>query len=167
MLESDQKPDFNWTFVMPIKSILLVIALSLAATGTVYGSWIFKWTDEQGNVHYGDRPTGAADEQRLEIQSRPTNAARVQGEMQAMADLRAERAEEEANAPPGPAPEELRAAALERNEKCNMYRERQTEFLENRRIYRMDDDGERIYYDEAEMQAARDRVQDQVTEFCS
>jgi len=152
---------------MSIKSTLLVLVLSLAATGTGYGSWIFKWTDEQGNVHYGDRPTGAADEQRLDIQSRPTNAARIQRETQALADLRAELAEEEANAPQGPSPEELRAFALEREEKCNMYQERQTEFLENRRIYRMDENGERVYYDEEEMQAARDSVREQVAAYCS
>jgi hypothetical protein len=152
---------------MQIKSILLVFALSIVATGTLYGNPIYKWSDEDGNVHYGDLPTGAAGEERLDIPSRPTDPARIQADARARADAQTQSAEEAANAPQGPSPDELRAVALEREEKCNMYRERQTQFLQNRRIYRMDENGERVYYDEEEMQAARDNMQDQVAEYCS
>jgi hypothetical protein len=47
-----------------------------------------------------------------------------------------------------------------------MYRARQVEFTRNRRIYKMED-GERVYYDEAEMQAARSGVDDQVQQYCN
>jgi hypothetical protein len=152
---------------MQIKSTLLVFTLSIAATGTLYGDWIFKWTDEDGTVHFSDLPTGAAGEERLEITSRPTDQARVRAEVQAQDDAQIQRAQEAANAPLGPTPEQLRAEALERKEKCSMYRERQTRFSENRRIYRMDENGERVYYDEEEMQAARDNVRDLVAKYCS
>ena len=151
---------------MQIKSILLVFALSIVATGTLYGSPIYKWTDEAGNIHYGDLPTGAAGEERLDIPSRQTDPARIQAEVQARADERAQSAKKAANAPQGPSPEELRAFALEQEEKCNMYREHQTQLSQNRRIYRMDENGERVYYDEEEMQTARDDVQNQVAEYC-
>lgn len=152
---------------MQIKPKLLVFTLSIAATGTLYGNSIFKWTDEDGNVHYSDLPTGAAGEERLEITSRPTDRARVQAEMQAQVDAQVLKAQEAATAPQGPTPEQLHAETLERKEKCNMYRDRQTRFLENRRIYRMDENGERVYYDEEEMQAARDNVRDMVAKYCS
>jgi hypothetical protein len=38
--------------------------------------------------------------------------------------------------------------------------------LTSRRLYREDENGERVYLDEAQMQSARDRVQSQVEEYC-
>lgn len=147
--------------------IIMAIALALlfTTTGTLYASDIYKWTDEDGNVHYSDTPTEGAEH--LEIESRPTDPAHVQAEVQARVDAEAIDAEEEANAPQGPTPEELQAEARERQEQCNKYTERQTQFTRSRRIYRMDEAGERVYYDEEEMQAARDDVDDKVREYCN
>ncbi len=105
---------------MQIKSTLLVFTLSIAATGSLYGSSIFKWTDVDGTVHFSDLPTGAAGEERLEITSRPTDRDRVQAEAQAQVDAQVQRAQEAANAPQGPTSEQLRAEALKREEKCLM-----------------------------------------------
>lgn len=143
----------------------IVIAFSIAATCTSFASEIYKWTDEEGNVHFSDRPTESAE--RLAIRSRPTDLARVQTDAQSRVDAEVLKAEEEANAPQGPSQEELRAEARERDEKCVMYRERQTRFTQNRRIYRLDENGERVYYDEDEMQAARAGVDDLVREYCN
>jgi hypothetical protein len=151
---------------MQIKTMVFAFALSMAATGTLFASEIYKWTDEEGNVHYSDLPTGAAGEEHLAIRSRPTDPARVQAEAQARVDDRTLIAEKEANAPQGPTPEELRAEARERQETCNKYRDRQTKFTENRRIYKMDENGERVYYDEEEMRAARAGVDDLVEKYC-
>ncbi len=151
---------------MQIKIMVIAFALTIAATSTLLASEIYRWTDEDGNIYFSDLPTGAAGEEHLAIRSRPTDPARVQAEAQARVDAQALRAEEEANAPQGQTPEELRAEARSRQEKCNKYRARQTRFTENRRIYRMDENGERVYYDEEEMQAARAGVDDRVEEYC-
>ncbi len=151
--------------LMRIKITMLAFALSVATTSTLFASEIYKWTDEEGNVYYVDRPTGAASEEHLEIPSRPTDPARVQADVQARVDDRARSAEEEGNQPQGPTPEELSANAAELEERCNKYRNRQTEFAENRRIYRMEN-GERVYYDEGEMQAARDNVDNLIEKYC-
>jgi len=150
---------------MQIKITVFAFALSIAATGTLFASEIYKWTDEEGNVYFSDLPTGAEGEEHLAIRSRPTDPARVQAEAQARVDDRTLRAEEEANAPQGPTPEELRAEAREREETCNKYRDRQTEFTKSRRIYKLEN-GERVYYDEEEMAAARAGVDDQVEKYC-
>ena len=151
---------------MLIRNIMAIaVALSFATTGTLYASDIYKWTDEDGNVHYSDTPTAGAEH--LAIQSRPTDPAHIQAEAQARVDAQNLKAEEEADAPQGPTPEELQAEARERQEQCNKYTERQIQFTQNRRIYRMDEAGERVYYDEEEMQAARDDVADKVKEYCN
>ena len=151
---------------MQIKTTVFACALSIAATGTLLASEIYKWTDEEGIVHFGDLPTGAAGEEHLAIRSRPTDPARVQAEAQTLVDARTLSAEEETTAPQGPTPEELRAETREREEKCNKYRDRQTNFTRSRRIYRMDENGERVYYDEQEMQVARTELDDLVEEYC-
>jgi hypothetical protein len=139
-----------------------IVAAAPAATGEIY-----KWTDAEGNVHYGDRPTGAGNEERLAISSSRTDPARVQATVQARQEARTRREESRANAAAGqPSEEELRAEAEERARKCETYRERLQKFVTSRRLYRHDENGERVYLDEAETEAARARVQEQVQEYC-
>ncbi len=152
--------------MMPVKTTVIAFALSIASIGALSASEIYKWTDAEGIVHFVDRPTGAAGEEHLAIRSRPTNPVRVHAAVQAEADAQTLRAEEAANAPQGPTQEELLADARERQEQCNKFTDRQVEFTDNRRIYRMDENGERVYYDEEEMAAARTNVDNLVERFC-
>ncbi len=152
---------------MNIKATALALILAVTVTGTASASEIYKWVDEDGGVHYGDRPTGAASEERLTVRSRPTDPEAVQSQVVARLNEQAARAEAQANAPQGPSEEELRAEARERAEKCSTYRQRLEKFTQSRRLYREDENGERVYLDEEQTQAARDRVQNQVEEYCS
>jgi len=152
---------------MNIKATALALTLAMTFAGTVFASEIYKWVDEDGSVHYGDRPTGAASEEHLSISSRPTNPAVVQARVVTRLSAQTAKAEAEANAPKGPSEEELRAEARDRAEKCSTYRQRLEKFVQSRRLYREDESGERIYLDEEQTQAARERVQNQVEEYCS
>lgn len=143
---------------------ILAFALTIAASGTSFSSEIYKSIDADGNVRFSDLPTVGAEH--LSIRSRPTDPDRVQSPVQRRVDKQTLTAEEKANAPQGPSPEERREEARERQEKCNKYRARQTQFTQNRRIYRMED-GERVYYDEQEMQAARAEVDDKIRQYCN
>ncbi len=147
--------------------ITFTMMLAVLAAGTAFASEIYKWTDEQGNVHYGDRPTGDPSEERLGISSKPTDASRVQAQVQASYDARAAAEAAAASEPAGPSPEELQAQALERQEKCATYKARLQKFVTSRRLYKHDENGERVYLDEVETQAARTRVENQVAEYCS
>ena len=147
------------------KTAALAIVLSVAACGTSLAQQIYKWTDENGTLHFSDVPVAGAEQ--VAIESRRTSQERVHDEIQALADARTRRAEESAIVPEGPSSEELRAEAEERQEKCDMYKERQWRFTNNRRIYRLDESGQRIYYDEEEMAAARARVDDLVNQYCN
>ena len=154
----------NW--IVRKRAFAFVMMLAVSAAGMAFASNIYKWTDEQGNVHYADRPTGDPSEERLDIGSRPTDASRVQAQVQAAYEARAAAEEAAASEPAGPTPEELRAQALEREEKCSTYKTRLQRFLTSRRLYRKDENGERVYLDEDETLVARERVQNQVEEYC-
>jgi hypothetical protein len=139
--------------------------LAVTAAGPAAAGDIFKWTDEDGNVHFGDVPVSAESE-KVAIQSRPTNPERVQANVQSRADAAA-KAAEAAAAPAGPSPEVLQAQADARAEKCSTSRARLQRFVTSRRLYRQDENGERVYLDEDETQAARERVENQVQDYCS
>ncbi len=145
----------------------LVMMLAVSVAGMAFANDIFKWTDEDGNVHYGDRPTGDASEERLAIASRPTNPSKVQAQVQARHEATAAAKQVAASQPAGPSPEELDAQAQERKQTCAIYKARLQKFVTSRRLYKQDENGERVYLDEDEAQAARERVENQVQEYCS
>ncbi|HEX9852737.1 MAG TPA: DUF4124 domain-containing protein [Woeseiaceae bacterium] len=150
-----------------LATLLSTTAVLLLAAGIASASDIYKWTDAEGNINYGDRPSGTESEVRLQIASQPTDPARIQAQASARDEQRALAREAEANAPAGPSEEELRAKARERAEKCTTYRARLEKFIQSRRLYREVENGERVYLDETETQAARENVQRQVEEYCS
>jgi hypothetical protein len=72
-----------------------------------------------------------------------------------------------ASEPAGPTKDEVRAKAAERSQKCDTYKARLQKFVQSRRLYKEDENGERVYLDEQQSQAARERVENQVQEYCS
>jgi Domain of unknown function (DUF4124) len=148
-------------------SVCLVASLAVSVAGAAE---IYKWTDANGNVHYGDRPADDVNAERLSIQSRPTDPTRIAALAQARVEARSQ-AREQASAPAadeGPvSPAEQRRIAEERALKCNEYKNRLQSFLQSRRLYREDENGERIYLSEEETQAARSNVQSKVEEYCT
>ena len=152
---------------MRYQAIAITLMLAMAMAGTAIAGDIYKWTDEEGNVHFGDRPLGEQPE-RLAIQSKPTDPAKIQAMAQARSQAAAKAAEEAAAAQPeGPSEEELQAQANERAQKCTTYRAQLQKYVTSRRLYREDESGERVYLDEGEMQAAREQVESRVEEYCS
>ena len=144
------------------------VLLTLASAGTAFASDIYKWVDADGNVHYGDRPAGQQSE-RMAIDSKPTNPSAVSQQYQASMHARVERHETEAGAAEeaAKAEAEKRTEAEERSTKCAAARATMERFVRSRRLYQEDDNGERVYLDEAETLAARQRVENQVSEYCN
>ncbi len=134
--------------------IAFVMMLAVSSAGMAFASDIYKWTDEQGNIHYGDRPMNEASEERLGVSSRPN-------------EERAAAKEAAVSKPAAPTPEELQAQAMERQEKCATYKARLQKFLISGRLFRADENGERVYLDEDEILAARERAQKRVVKYCS
>ena len=147
---------------------LTIAAAALTFAGGAMASEIYKWTDEDGNVHYEDRPTGAATEERLQLTYRRTDSSSVNQRIQARMNRQAER--DEARSAAAAAEQEAAesaAAAAERQQACERARARLETYLQSRRLYRTDENGERVYLDDAERQEARQKAEEQITEFCS
>ncbi len=143
------------------------VAALVFATGAM-ASEIYKWTDEDGNVHYEDRPSGAATEQRLDITYSRTDGSAVQRRVESYRDARTAR--DEAKSVAAAAEKEAAdnaAAEAERQQACDRSRARLETYLQARRLYRTGADGERVYLDEEQQAEARRKAEEQIAEFCS
>ena len=153
---------------MNIRRLMAGIAvLTLTLSSGVFADDIYKWTDEDGNIHYEDRPSGEPSEERLQFSYNRTNSSAVGQRVQARRDMDNARREtrEEAAAEDRTAAEN-RAAAEERVAKCESYRASLKSMLESRRIYREDEAGERQYLDETARAEARSKAEELIKETC-
>jgi len=142
-------------------------ALAITISTGAFADDIYKWTDENGNVHYEDRPSGNPSEQRLQFSYNRTNAKSVQGRVQRQQDVANTRREarDEADAAERTAADE-RAAAEQKLAQCDSYRAKLKTMLESRRVYRENEAGERAYLDEAQRAEARTKAEELIKETC-
>ncbi len=115
-------------------------------TFNVAADKVYKWTDDDGNVHYGDRPP--ADSERREMLLRrpprvdPDINIRQQRTARLLQSFAAEREEKQA----------ARAAAVaqkkEREARCAKARETQQKYENSAFIYTKDAAGERVILDD-------------------
>ena len=135
-------------------AIAFVVMLAVSSAGMAFAGDIYKWTDEDGNIFFGDHPTPEASKEPLAIGSLLTDTSKIQANAAVIE-------------PVGATLEELRAQALEREEKCATNKARLKRLLTSRRQYRKDENGVSVYLDEDEIFAERERVQNQVMEYCN
>lgn len=150
------------------RTALMLAAAALAFATGAPANEIYKWVDEDGNVHYEDRPSGMPTEERLALSYGRTDSGAVQQRVAARHDREASRAEarSQAEAAKQEAAENA-AAAEERKQACERARARLETYLQSPRLYRTDANGERVYLDDEQRQEARRKAEEQVTEFCS
>lgn len=143
-------------------------ALAITVSSAVYADEIYKWTDEDGNVHYEDRPSGAPSEQRLQFSYNRTDSTTVDERVKAQRDVENTRREARADkdAEDQTIAEE-RAAAEKKLEQCQQYRASLKVMLESRRVYREDEAGERTYLDDTARAEARTKAEELIKETCS
>lgn len=148
--------------------IIWLLATTLSASGGALADNIYKWTDAEGNLHYGDRPSGAEAEVRINLTYNRTDDSAVEQRIQTRHDKQAARseaaaaaAEEEKSA------EEKLAEAAQREKQCESYRGKLESLLQARRLYREDENGERVYLDDSARLDARERIEGLVQESCN
>ena len=149
-------------------TLSLIVAIALTAGGSALSGEIYKWTDENGNVHYEDRPLGGEGTERVDIVSRSTDNAAVKASIDARRARVAAREEQKANQAAAAAETaSAEADAEDRDKKCSEYRARMESYLQSQRLYREDANGERTYLDESQIQEARSKAQEKITEYCT
>jgi len=152
------------TIFLTAASIALIVH-SAGIAGEIY-----TWTDDDGNVHYQDRPTEAQAANvvaaTVDIDSRDTDNASITAQSQARLEAKATAAQVESEAPATMTRQEKDAETKIRQQQCLTYRGQLDQYLRSRALYTEGADGERVYQDEAQRQATIDRVQAQISEYC-
>jgi hypothetical protein len=152
--------------MMNTRLLLTVSLAALLASGLAVAGEIYKWTDDDGNVHYEDRPTGDTQFEHMNIVSKNTDNSIVQARLDANRKAREAARQVASEAPPEMTREELRAEQQKRKDVCQKYRDQLQSFLRSQRLYTEDEAGDRSYLSEVEVMAARTRVEGQIQEYC-
>ena len=150
-----------------VRKAVVVGSVALLAGSAMAGD-IYKYVDEDGTVHYGDRPTGEASEQRMAVVSRSTTAASVDAQIDQLREREARLAEDQKRREvKEQEAAEARADAEDRAAKCQENRNRLVSYGEARRLYKQDESGERVYLDESERKAAEAQVRELIAKYCN
>lgn len=158
-----------------MKSTRLLVACAAFAisSGLVFGgaamaNEIYKWVDNDGNVHYGDRPMGEDKAELVALTYQRTDSGSVNKRVAAQGEAAAAREEKRtARAEEKKAAEEAAAEVEAQKQRCDKYRAQLETMIQSRRLYREDESGERVYLDEDQTIAARQRVEERIAENCT
>jgi len=118
---------------------------------------IYKSVDSKGQVIYSDKPSPAAERIHLRTDPRISDADRARMAAEQAAWARAQ--EDRARSADAAKQEQARRAQAEetRREQCRRARNRYLMFSESGRLYRRDEQGNRVYYTSAEIDASAQR----------
>ena len=127
------------------------VALAIVISTSAFADEIYKWTDDDGNVHYGDRPSGEESEERLQFTYNRTNTESLDNRVAAQRD-----AEDSRQSARTQATEQKQTAEAERIEaeeqqaRCETSRAKVDSMRAAPRVYREGPDGEREYLDDVQ-----------------
>lgn len=143
---------------------LLAAITGLIAIGDAAATEIYKYKDARGQTVYTDqRPPGPAQVLRLEEAKEPSAEERARHENQQRAfeqSVNEHLAHEKARAA------EEAAAKAERDKRCAAARAENARFGYGGRMYRVDEQGNRVYYSAAEIDERRAAAARQMSQFC-
>ena len=142
--------------------------MAMTFAGGAAANEIYRWVDAEGNVHYGDRPSGVATEERLQLSYARTDGSAVEARVEARREAKTARdeAKAEAEKTAQEAAEEAEIAA-EQQKACESARASLETYRSDRRLYKADENGERVYLDDEQRQQASRRIEQRIAELCN
>ena len=141
----------------------------LAIAGSAAAAKVYKWVDENGDVHFGDRPTrNNAQELEIKVQE-PVAPAAVPGQPPPRNQVRTNISDvmEEERLRRRKAREQEKEARESRQRNCVLARDKLRSYQESDYLYDIDSEGKRRVLSKAERAAAERDARDDVTRFCS
>ncbi len=131
---------------------------------TVQADGVFKWIDEEGNVHFGDRPPATSSPRSVALpKAQQPDAATLERLAKQRKYLEA-RQEDRDQAAAGAAEEEKRKQ--ERAAQCQQVEERLALLEKGGRLYTEEANGERHYLSDAERSVEIEIERKKIADFC-
>jgi hypothetical protein len=142
----------SWLFIrgeLPVRR--LIILLLLLAPVTSWGE-IYRWTDANGQVHFGERPMPGAEAIDVKPQVIERDAATRQSQERLQKVLDARQQEQAASA------QKQASKTAKRNQECAKLRQTMENLGRDGRYFSEGSNGERNYYSDQQVAAARSQA---------
>lgn len=128
-----------------------IFCLAMLISAGAHAGGVYRWVDEHGNVHYGDRPPAAASSDQVEIEGGPAptdiDPERREKARRLLKALESERRQQQQEA------ERARVDAAKAKQRCEAARERLALYERYGIMYDTDKDGNRVYFTDAQRDA--------------
>ncbi|MGD8568244.1 MAG: DUF4124 domain-containing protein [Gammaproteobacteria bacterium] len=148
--------------------VTLMAALFLILAPGAFAGKVYKWVDQNGNVHYGaEKPPTAAQE--LNIKVKPAHPATSSSTTtsESEADNKREDPEKTVKIKNKKELAEVEKKNAEiRKKNCSVAKKRLAAIKVGGRLYEVNEKGERNYWDDSTRQAKMSEAQSQVDEWC-
>ena len=147
---------------MKITTLIICLLAPGIATADIY-----KWTDEDGQIHYGEKPKGNSAKtiatpgyNKQPVAPPPDEKQRLEN-IRKWTDARQEEREEEKRRKA-----ELKAKKAERTKKCNRMKNEITDLDQGGRRYRLNENGQRYYYSDKDIEVKKDKLRQSIKKNC-
>lgn len=144
--------------------VQLSLTLCLSLFGMTAPAEVYKWTDAEGRVHFGDRPPQAGAETVPMPEATDSPAATPEERLEKQRKLL--HAFEEERRQKRDAQEQARQEQAERQRNCVLARDNLQSHERASGIYRLGPDGERIFLDEAQREQSLAQARAAVEQWC-
>lgn len=145
---------------MKIKTLVVSAALILSSNLAISGQ-VYKWTDENGQIHYSDKQPNNVDSKKLKVSGGKQTSSResAQDKNAALEERKQKQLEKQAEA--------LQASNRQQeiDRKCQAIRDNLKKIEENTRI-RIQKDGETRYLTTEEIEERKQRYAEQLANNC-
>lgn len=137
------------------------LLLTLILMPALASAQIYRWTDAEGRVHFGQRPPAGAEqiEVRPQVVERDDQTREREARSERFFDAR--RQEQQA------AREQASQTRAAREQECKSLRSQLSQLQLGGRFFRNDAAGERVYYSDSELEAARQRLAARISQVCN
>ena len=149
----------NTSHSIIFKSAVLIIILSTAIIASPINAKVYKWVDDNGQVHYGEKP-GSTQAEQVQIRTNETTTPRKikQGED--------DKAEGKDKAEAAKEPEQPEMSKKEKRKLCNEAKSDLAAIMSRGRMREINEKGEYIYLTEEQRQDRISAAKKKQKEFC-
>ena len=153
----------NTSHSIILKSAVLITILSSTIIAAPVNAQVYKWVDENGQVHYGEKPGNSQAEQ-VQIRTNETTSPRAidKSKVDYYEGKQKDKQQAEATAPP----EEPKMSNKEKRKLCDEAKSDLARIMSRGRMREIDEKGEYTYLTEEQRQQRIDAARKKQKEFC-
>ncbi len=146
-----------------LNPLKLCLSIFIFCVASLSNAGVYKWVDEHGQVHFGDRP--ATDTKAEKVDVSPATSGSISSERKAKRDRLLKVFEEDRN-DKKQEQKSFSQKKAERKARCEKARADLNEYQNAGYLYQMDEQGEQVILDDTAHAKALDGAREQVTAWC-